>query len=153
MSTPTPNPSAFVLADRMQALDYNLGDYGGTGTVPEPSQDTIDAWSAEMAVITAEAQITVPPNATPTEIAEFVVNKSKTNAGLNRRAVDAYARLCGAQEAPNPSRAKSTPKTVWKGGSPTHQELTAMPWRVRAVFFAWLSGELNPERAPAATSS
>lgn len=147
-------PNTFTLDD-LPDLAFDLSKCGGpVGVVPEPSAAVMEAWSAEINVIAIEGRLTLPPKATREEVAEAVAEQLRTVPELNARALAAYARLCGAKEVPNPSRAKTAPKTVWQGGCPTYDELEKLPHRARNAFFGWIAGQMqNPEPMPAATSS
>lgn len=156
MTTPDEAPAqpakrGFVLADAVEPLDFDLTPHGPRGTVPEPSQQVIDDWNVEMARIGAENRITLQPNSTSVEIAAAIVERAEHAKGLNERALAAYARLCGGKDRTVTRNKKQV--TVWEGGSPTYDELVALPWRAQAAFFGWLTGEMNPETGPAATRS
>lgn len=152
MTTPEqPAKRGFVLADVVEPLHYDLTPYGPVGTVPEPSQKLIDAWNLENAKINQENRLDIAPDAKPADIAAAIVAAAEKSPEVNQRAIESYARLCGA--VPKQITRNKTKVTVWEGGSPTYDELQALPYRAAAAFYGWLTGELRPENLPAATTS
>jgi hypothetical protein len=143
----------FVLADEVPDLEFDLSPHGPAGVVPEPTSPQVDRWTLDMADIVAESAVEIPENASLLDRAIAAKEAAARNPKLNELALDAYARLCGAREVTNPSKAKGAPAKVWKGGCPTRDELAALPARPRDAFMGWLAGHLSPERSPAATTS
>lgn len=169
----------FDAADVVEALDYDLSKAGGPkGTVPEPTDGAVRRWSKAMQRQAIEAQPDVDwDKATPAQIAQAVMSLDTDK--LADEGLDAYAELCGAtrpsrkrparpaplaEGADDAARADHEARMVeweadliawhgeWSGGSPTREQMAALPYRIQRAFFGWLTGEISgPEGRPAAT--
>lgn len=138
----------------IEKLEYDFTDFNGpVGCTPEPSQTMVIDWQNAMNQQAIDAQLDGIDlkTASPTEVARAVLAKDRHAMSVD--ALDAFARLCGAVEVPNPSKAKGAAPTVWKGGAPSRDEIVALPFRAQRGWFGWLTGMMtNPEQRPAATS-
>ncbi len=106
----------------VERLEYDFSAHGGpVGVVPEPSEKQVDEALAKLRDVAAKAGGDLPADASPAQVAEALGNFSlEEQAGPMTEAV---AGLCS--------------------GSPSYDELMALPMRVRAVFRDWLLGELT----------
>lgn len=113
---------AFVARDSVEALDYDLTPYGGTGTIPEPTDEQQQAMFDRMRSMVVEMGLV--PGQSREEIA---VALSAAPEDLLARAkdtmLDALGEVCG--------------------DSPSREHLAKLPPRMRAAFLGWLTGELS----------
>lgn len=118
------------------ALDYDFTAFieGAKGTIPEPTQDELEAFYAGMAEI---AEIDVPEDGdVDAEAARTAISEVLSDDGLMRqfwpKVLDALEPICK--------------------GSPTRAQIEALPARIRLAFFDWLTSELtDPTKQNAAS--
>lgn len=125
----------FVLEDQVEPLDYDLGKYGGKGTIPEPSDADIEKVQKAFLSVAKDLGVEVGEKMTPETMAR-VADKlgddvNETMKAANARVYGAIAELCK--------------------GKPTLKEIEALPVRVRNAFIGWLMGQFNPEAQTAGT--
>jgi hypothetical protein len=107
-----------------------------TGTVPEPSEAQLGKFFADMIEVSktaAEAVQGLDASSSPDQMLAAIAKLPDGGvAGMMSRMNRPYADLCS--------------------GFPSEEQLGKLPPRVRLAFFAWLSGELNPEASGAVSS-
>ena len=114
----------FDAARVITSLDYDFTRFGGPkGTVPEPSDPQIFAYSKAMSELGEELGIN---ERDPKKIAAVAASLTETDMMEHAvRQAEITAALCG--------------------NHPSAEELMNVPPRVRAAFYGWLSEMLNPE--------
>ena len=127
-------------------LDYDFTKWGGkSGTVPEPSRFAAKRFFKDVQRVFKELDIAPDGDAdttSPDQIVEVMnaIDDEEMFDKLTDGVTDCLARLCGGEEK------KDGESVVWTGGSPTHQELTALDYRPFMGFFGYLMSNLmNPE--------
>lgn len=126
---------AFKPSDAVEALDYDFRDSGVefVGTIPEPSQDDLDALFADMRKIGTEGALgslaSVQDGDNPVKALAALDENALTD--ITGALVAAVAKLCK--------------------GTPTEDEINALPVRHRQVFISHLLDQItNPQlRQPA----
>src|SRR5450755_895865 len=115
----------------VEPLDWNFDAFGGgRGTVPEPSDERLstfirDVMKAQTSETTALAGLTDAGEDPEEMLAAIAELPEDVLPGVTKAMIAPYAALCD--------------------GSPTEEQLTKLPPRVRVAFFSWLAGELRPE--------
>lgn len=136
-------------------LAYDFTAYGHPeiqGVVPEPSRFAAKRFFKEVQQIFKSMNVAKSEGDTtsPDEIVEVMnaIDDEEMFDKLTEGITNALARLCGGEEEAGPSTAN-----VWVGGSPTHDELTALGYRPFMGFFGYLMQNLmNPELQASATT-
>lgn len=138
---------AFDAADQVEPMDYNFdtiakaypGRYplleGVSGTVPEPSDEAVQHLQHRLTTATKGL---IPDGIDTTDRTALALALREMPEGLFRDAeesvIDALAELTA--------------------GSPTREQIAALPFRIRRNFVRWLQKELmDPESSTAATST
>jgi len=112
----------FVARDSVEALDYDLTPYGGTGTIAEPSDDQQQAMFDRLRSMVTEMGLV--SGQSPESISDALEAAPENLLARAKDAVlDALGEVCG--------------------DSPSREELSALPPRPRAKFLGWLTGELS----------
>lgn len=133
--------AGFNAGEVVDALDYDFTAVGGPkGTIPEPDDTRIEKFRKALGGIVAEtlkaresAQASVAETGELTADTLLSALESADLTAQLGRAVDAVADLCQ--------------------GSPTRDQIEALPWRHKQAFFAWLVGQLlDPTPRTPATS-
>lgn len=128
--------SGFKAAEAVDPLDFDFGEYGPSGTIPEPSREQIDAFWEGRRHILEEAGINFA------ELEGFDPNDPHSRQAL----VKAFA------EIPADKRKQMAPASIDNvaalcSGEPSKEVITKLPGRVQDAFFGWLMGMLsNPTR-------
>jgi hypothetical protein len=130
--------AGFDAATVVDPLDYTFEPHVAShGTIPEPTDDQIEAFTGAMQSLMKEVQASTDmPGMTgdegPEKFLEALdsLDPAKIRAQMDQMA-DVYALLCS--------------------GKPTADEIRLLPQRIRNRFFQWISKEvLNPEAGPGA---
>jgi|1185.fasta_scaffold544084_2 tRNA(Met) C34 N-acetyltransferase TmcA len=138
---------AFDAADQVEPLDYNFdtiaqlypGKYpileGVKGTIPEPSDDAVQHLQHQL---TAATKGLIPDDVDRDDRAALARAMrdlpEETFKLAEGKVTSALAELCA--------------------GSPTREQIEALPFRLRRKFLAWVQRELmDPESSTAATST
>ena len=115
----------------VEPLDWDFTAFNaGKGTVPEPSDERLstfirDVMKAQTSETTALAGLTDAGEDPEKMLAAIAELPEDVLPGVTKAMIAPYAALCD--------------------GSPTEEQLTKLPPRVRVAFFSWLAGELRPE--------
>jgi len=162
----------FVASEQLDPLDYDFGDYGPKGTVPEPSTEQIYAFRkalADIAVDVLDAAL------------KLETNREQRRGGRSRGPKKAVAvpsqtpppaepELSAGEQALQNAKIIATvmtdnATTVFESktlqacadvcsNTPSFDELDALPWRLKQAFMFWLAGVfLSPEAWRPATSA
>jgi hypothetical protein len=141
-------------------LAYDFSEFGHpdiVGVVPEPSRFAAKRFFKEVQQVFKKLNLVdkndESDSASPDQIVE-VMNKIDDEGlfdQLTDGITDCLARLCGGEEVQD----STGMGMVWKGGSPTHDQLMALGYRPFMGFFGYLMQNLmNPElQAPATNTS
>jgi hypothetical protein len=132
----------FDASKAVSPLDWDFTEFGqGKGRVPEPTDKMIETALRDLAKASAEmiekAGLKRDPNLTQDQIAEILAAfpddfEATAFAAMSKKMITIFAKLCGNQ--------------------PSATILTALPFRVRQLFFLWLMKELRPEADGGATT-
>jgi hypothetical protein len=132
--------SKFDAGIAVERLEYDFTAFGGTaGVIPEPSTgtvqtffDTLQALASEIRGKMAGVEGKDLEEISEEEAADVVAQMDDNIAGEYQTKMNAaIAELCG--------------------GTPSLEEISGLPFRVLGAFTQWLTGELNPNRTPAAS--
>lgn len=142
-SRPRPNPRAattgekrtsFVSSEAIDGLDYDFTAHGGgSGSIPEPSSWQVDAFRQFLGKQFEAAQASSGNSGdeerelTTRERVKLLSDVlSKDDSEGRAEILDACSAMCS--------------------GTPSVEELAALPYRLQQKFFGWLTGVfLNPE--------
>jgi hypothetical protein len=119
----------------VEPLDWDFTAFkAGKGTVPEPSDERLgkflrDVMAAQSSESASLAPLTEAGDDTEKLLAAIAALPEDALPGATKAMIKPYADLCD--------------------GSPTEDQLTKLPPRVRVAFFSWLAGELRPEASSA----
>ena len=126
----------FNAGQAVSALDYDFTDFveGAKGTIPEPTQDELDAFMDALGEI-ADVEVPDGEKADAAEIAS-AVSEALSDEGLLKqfwpKVLDALEPICK--------------------GTPSREQVEALPARIRLAFFDWFTSELtDPTKPNAAT--
>jgi hypothetical protein len=135
---------SFDAGSEVEPLDYNFdtiakrypGRYpeleGVTGTVPEPSDDAVQTFQRRLTAATVDLLPVIDMDDRVAVAKALRDMPEETFAKADQTIIDAVGELCA--------------------GSPTREQIAALPFRLRRKFVAWLQRELmNPESLTAAT--
>lgn len=130
----------FDAGTAVEAMEYDFTAYGGSsGTIPEPSEETLDLFMKKIREVALEARRLVNQKGDPNDLSpEDMLNTlSEMDEDTMTKSLsvvsDALAELCS--------------------GTPTAEEISRLPFRVRQAFTGWLVGQFRPEARTAATTS
>lgn len=130
----TSRSKTFKVADHVGILSVDFRPVATfSGTIPEPSQEQLNAWSVAMSQLAAEFSFSGDPN-DMTAIVEFLatLDEDALNDQADRTA-ELHAALCSE--------------------CPSKAQILELPPRHRQAFYGYLSGEFSPEgSAPAGKS-
>lgn len=134
-------------------LAYDFTAYGHpdiVGIVPEPSRFAAKRFFKEVQQVFKKFSLVdkeAEESASPDSIVQVMnaVDDEELFDKLTEGITDCLARLCGGEEKDG----------VWNGGSPSHDQLTALGYRPFMGFFGYLMQNLmNPElQAPGTKNS
>jgi len=135
---------SFDAGSEVEPLDYNFdtiakrypGRYpeleGVIGTVPEPSDDAVQTFQRRLTAATVDLLPVLDLDDRVAVAKALRDMPEETFAKADQVIIDAVGELCA--------------------GSPTRDQVAALPFRLRRKFVAWLQRELmNPESLTAAT--
>jgi hypothetical protein len=115
----------------VEALDWDFNPYvAAKGTIPEPTDAQIAAFLAGIKAVVKEVQSDLPADLDPSDpVALFAAMDSLDPA----KTVEQMSAMCAVYSAAC-------------SGTPTAEQIAALPMRVRTIFFAWFQGEvMSPE--------
>ncbi len=116
MSNPNTTFKAGLAAQR---LSYDFTEYGGLkGPIPEPSGDAVVKFREAIAATLVEHQI--DPNLSDFNYADVV----KAGSAVEAATIEHVGEFLG---------------------TPSTEEILAMPYRVQAAFVGWVIGTFSPE--------
>jgi hypothetical protein len=126
---------AFNAATVVEKMDWDFTAFGGEkGTIPEPSQDAVEAYQKEVTEAVkdiqglpgAQSDFTMEElNALMSSMGEVDFHKIASDVK------DAIAKLCQNQ--------------------PSREQLDLLPYRIFQAFQQWLQAELSPESSSVGT--
>jgi hypothetical protein len=133
--------SGFKAAEAVAALDYDFGEYGPSGTVPEPSREQLDAfWDGRRKILEdAGIDLSMLESLDPLD-PESRVELTKAFASIPEEKRKAMA----------PAQIENVAKLC--AGSPSEEELKLLPGRYQDAFFGWLMGMLSNPTSPNGTN-
>lgn len=129
-----PTSSTFSLEDELDALNYDFRPYVEShGTIPEPSSAQIKALQSAMRSALKPALESLSVEADTANVADLIAALAEpTKADLKAAAKAELAIVTAISECCS--------------GTPSVDDLQALPWRAQQMFVGWLSGVLlNPE--------
>lgn len=128
----------FNAGTAVEAMEYDFTDYGGSsGQIPEPTSKHVDVFFDRIKSLAQEVKRlqTGKQDSSPiseVEAGDMLAAMDDLNLAEYEEALaDAIADLCQ--------------------GTPSGDEISKLPFRVRAAFMQWLIGELRPEAPRPAT--
>lgn len=150
---------AFDAGSAVAPMDWDFSKFGaGTGTVPEPSDVEIERFMKKYQILVTQV-VAAAEDRTNLAISSEIEQRIKaiedgrtTYLSLEEsleimRGVD----ISGDDVAPEISDAMLNLVLTITKGSPSKEQLLALPNRIRGAFYGWLVGELtNPDFAVAA---
>ena len=117
----------------VEALDWDFNPYvAARGTIPEPTDNQIAAFLTGVKATIKEVEADLPDGITENDPVALLammedLDPAKTIEQIGKMA-EIYSALCS--------------------GTPTVEQIMALPMRVRNIFFAWLQAEvMSPEAA------
>jgi hypothetical protein len=126
----------FDASSAVVALDYDFSEYveDAKGTIPEPTSDGFQRYFARLQeAVTGLGLADLGDDPGPEQIGRALAALGDDAfAKISETMLDATAELCQ--------------------GSPTRDQIEALPYRIRQAFFGWLQGQLaDPTQFNAAT--
>lgn len=132
--------AGFVVQDEIDVLNWDFTPYAGTGVTPEPSAKALKTFRRTMVAIMGSAVEEITKAATPGE------QTDQLRAALAAMP-EQEAKIDEIEEATNRALAKVC------SDSPSHEDITALPPRLRQAFTGYMIGKLlRPEAQTPATS-
>lgn len=130
--------SKFDAGAVVEPMTYDFTAFGGkSGTIPEPSSGQVDTFMADVRAMIEPIKDLFGKDTT--DLAEDADLAEKVSAlpddlvaGMSDQMTEAVAKFCS--------------------GSPSKEEIEALPYRVQTAFMAWLMSELRPEGKTAAST-
>ena len=156
--------SKFKAGDAVERLEYDFTDFGGNaGTIPEPSRGQVKAYfngiknlMKEVKDLRGMAENIDPDKMSDEEVADLmskVDEAEERSDDYHERSVGLLAELCGADKVDLRSEESEEPITFkYVGGSPTFDELQALPFRVLQAFTQWFIQEIQPKKTTPGTT-
>jgi DNA-binding GntR family transcriptional regulator len=122
----------FDVSTAVEPLDFDFGQYGPKGTIPEPSTERLDRFKREMRELMEEVSGKPAESEQDTERRLAALTPEDWQK-LDTRMYAIVARLCG--------------------NSLTAAQLRKLPPRVSQAFVGWLMGQLAPNRSMPGTTT
>jgi hypothetical protein len=126
--------AGFDSGSAVEPMDWDFTKHGGgTGTVPEPSNNQMKRFQDEFARIMRDGEAlikTADDAASMTE--EDFATYQKSQQSISDRLDAAIAKLCQ--------------------NHPSAEQVEKLPFRVKTAFSTWLMKQFNPEKEQAATN-
>ena len=154
----------FDAGAQVERLEYDFTAYAGPkGMIPEPSTETINEYFNRTKTLMQGMQEirNLTKDIDLDEMTEEQVNEvlaklgeedpGKLSAELMLKTKQNIAILCGGKAMEPPEGSPEGTLPVFSGGSPTYEEIEALPPRVFNAFQVWLVGEVTPKKAARAT--
>lgn len=122
---------SFDASSIVEPLDYDFTKFGGRkAEIPEPSQETLVAFYAEMDELlksVAGAFVELPKNPSAQDLVESLnqLTMHESYEPMLNGMTKLYAGVCA--------------------NSPSEEELMMLPPRIRALFFQWFTKMMRPE--------
>lgn len=122
---------AFRAEGVVEALDWDFAPYvNARGTIPEPTDRQIAEFLTGVKKVVKDAEADVPADVTDPAAVLSALDELDPD-----KTIEAAGKMCA----------------VYSGlcsGTPTAEQIQALPMRVRTIFFTWLQDEvMNPEAA------
>jgi hypothetical protein len=130
----------FKAQDAVKPLDFDFRPFvEAHGVIPEPTTERVEQFFKDLRTMAAEvrslmgvAEQVQEGEISDQDAADVVASMDdSTIQNMQDHLIDAVAGLCG--------------------GTPTREQIAALPYRVLATFNAWIGGELRPEQPKPAT--
>jgi hypothetical protein len=153
--------------DAIEPLDFDLSRFvpGLAGTIPEPSQDEIQAFfeavsSAQLTLIGLQEKLDAESE---TRLKRSWARKHKDTPfdlqqARNEEPAAAVAERMAANSEANKATRDQANLIAWRAveaithGVVTADHMAALPFRHREYFLGWLAGNFSPEALAAATN-
>lgn len=146
----------FDAATAVEALEYDFTAYGGSkGQIQEPSTGAVNAFFNNMKAMFKEVKgLQALANVDVEELDEGqmgdLVGKMEDVGDISSKfqehSTGALAELCGATWVPDEDAEDPKEQGHYEGGSPTHEDLKKLPFRVNQAFTQWLMAEIRPKK-------
>lgn len=139
--------TGFVAEGAVEPLGWNFHPYvASEGTIPEPSQVKLDAYSRAMLGIFVEMGLDLPATSSEEDIDKALMAKLGADRSLSEVAPDIEA----LHEKIRKARIKAASAVC--SGKPTIEHITKLPPRVREMFLGYVaSWAADPTMPQAAT--
>lgn len=150
----------FVPSEHVESLEFDFTEYGGrSGPITEPTTKTVNQFFKNMKNLMKEVK-SLQRNLKDLNIEEMdeealaehvgKVDESTANTeDFQRKTVEYLAELCGgvreAQEVTDGDDNVIRVNSVVVGGSPSVDDLSALPYRVLQAFSQWLMEQIKPK--------
>lgn len=127
--------AGFDATTAVEALDFNFRPHVDvSGTIPEPSDAQINRFFKDLQALVKQATgsagaITPTPDQTIAWLSALSADQMQESSRATAAAVD---RLCS--------------------GTPSAEQILALPFRLQQAFIGWLMGMMRPEAGNAATT-
>lgn len=148
-------------AESVGDIEYDFTKWGikDKGVVSEPSRAAVNTMMKEVQVAFKELDLAVPDD-NPQAIASAMnsIEDEDIFEKMTAALVDSIAKLCGATYEESTVLDGESGAEVkvkeWSGGSPTHQSLDTLPYRVFMAFFGYIMNEvMSPEASKPGTNT
>lgn len=130
----------FNAGTAVESMEYDFTDYGGgSGVIPEPTDDILDAFYAQVAEVMGQVQETIGG----------LQNLDTTDPEA------VQAALTQVEGSSIMSQVSSALTDVIAGltqGRPSAEEIGRLPFRVKQAFMGWLVTQFSPEAATPGTN-
>lgn len=114
----------------VEALDWDFAPYvAARGTIPEPTDTQIAEFLTGIKAVVKEVQADIPDMEATDPAALLQAMEDLDPA----KTIEAVGKMCGVYAA-------------LCSGTPTAEQIQALPMRIRTIFFTWLQAEvMSPE--------
>lgn len=148
----------FVPQELLESIEFDFTAYGGReGAIPEPTTKAVNTFFRSMKTLTREVKglmgeakrleaLSKDESIEEVDVDEILSQMDVMEEGAtsyNTKMMENIALLCGASWAVK-SEEDSEQELV--GGSPSFDDLEALPYRVFQAFSQWLIREIQPKR-------
>lgn len=158
--------SKFVAGTAVERLEYDFTDFdGGKGFIPEPTRGAVKSYFKGLKALmreTADLRGAAEGDSDEMSDEEVAALMAKADEAEERseeyhtRSIGLLAELCGAEREEVDITVGEQEEPVdnivkYVGGSPTYDELQALPFRVFQAFNQWLVTEIQPKKTTPGT--
>lgn len=131
----------FQASSAVEALEFDFRPYvEAFGTIPEPSQGTINAFQAAVKSVVGKTRGLLD---------DMKTIQNKAPEELTTEDIDLITTKTEQTEELTSQMNKAI--TIILGGAVTEEQLSALPYRVSTAFVKWIFDELNPKTNPNGT--